>query len=286
MTAPFQVIVAHSVTERTPLPLGPRCDHAVAPAALRDFLEKRRDWDRPHWREARELLAGRGCERPSYLLSFDDGYRDFLTEALPILVETRTPCLLFAVPGLATGRARPFESVLAELVARRARIRVPGGAERDTGTLASKRQVYRDLYLGLRSRPAAWRRHALARCLEANGGAPGPGEREFLDADELRLLDRHPLVTLGAHGRSHQLLTSLSRDELRDEVQGSKRDLEELLGRAVDCFAYPYGAQGRRERSAVRRAGFGYAFTTRPEPVGPRARRLTIPRIDIRRSEA
>jgi peptidoglycan/xylan/chitin deacetylase (PgdA/CDA1 family) len=67
---------------------------------------------------------------------------------------------------------------------------------------------------------------------------------------------------LDAHSVTHPDLRKVSADRLRDEVAGSRRELQQSFGVPVDFFAYPYGRQNARVRAAVRRAGFLAATTT------------------------
>lgn len=83
------------------------------------------------------------------------------------------------------------------------------------------------------------------------------GARSMIGRDQLRLLaDRPDAVELGAHSVTHPHLDELSLSEMESEVSSSKRQLEQLLGRPVETFAYPYGAYDRRVREAVIAAGF------------------------------
>jgi peptidoglycan/xylan/chitin deacetylase (PgdA/CDA1 family) len=81
----------------------------------------------------------------------------------------------------------------------------------------------------------------------------------------VRMLTRRQLqslggaVEVGAHSRTHPRLDELARGRLRDEVQGSKADLEELLQQPTRSFAYPHGDHGRQVRQAVIDAGFDSA---------------------------
>ena len=67
-------------------------------------------------------------------------------------------------------------------------------------------------------------------------------------------------MTIGAHTLSHPILSLCSDEEARHEIQQSKNDLEQALGRQVWAFAYPFGnsaTMGEREvgtgaRSRVR----------------------------------
>ncbi len=69
-------------------------------------------------------------------------------------------------------------------------------------------------------------------------------------------------VQFGSHSRSHPQLTKLSGDALRDELVGSKKELEDRLGRPIDHFCYPYGDNDERVRAEVRKAGYQYAVIT------------------------
>jgi peptidoglycan/xylan/chitin deacetylase (PgdA/CDA1 family) len=67
-------------------------------------------------------------------------------------------------------------------------------------------------------------------------------------------------VEIGAHTRSHaDLGQCLSRDELVDEIVGSKQELEAALNCEVRYFAFPYGLHGNMSAAAFRvayEAGF------------------------------
>jgi peptidoglycan/xylan/chitin deacetylase (PgdA/CDA1 family) len=83
------------------------------------------------------------------------------------------------------------------------------------------------------------------------------GAAGMLTRGQLRSLGE--TVEVGAHSRRHPRLDELPVDRLRDEVHGSKADLEELLQRPVRSFAYPHGDHDRLVRQTVVDAGFGSA---------------------------
>ena len=62
-------------------------------------------------------------------------------------------------------------------------------------------------------------------------------------------------VEFGAHTRTHPALPGLSAEQLADEVEGSRADLEARLG-PIRHFAYPYGKVDRAAIEAVEAAGF------------------------------
>jgi peptidoglycan/xylan/chitin deacetylase (PgdA/CDA1 family) len=86
------------------------------------------------------------------------------------------------------------------------------------------------------------------------------GQDDWLDVDGLRALDAlGDLVEVGAHSVDHPRLDELSGVALEREVAGSKAYLEDVLGHAIDGFAYPHGAHDPRSRAAVVAAGYTHA---------------------------
>jgi peptidoglycan/xylan/chitin deacetylase (PgdA/CDA1 family) len=274
----LEVVVAHSVTDAPALPIGPATRYALSPERLGHLLADRARWCRRPYPACLEAPSDGASLR---VLTFDDGYRDFASHALPLLEATETPCLLFVVTGWADGGDGPLENRLAAMVAALERIRLPSGEERPLPDVEARARTYLELYLAARRDPPARRRARLDALARDNDVPVPPAAEAFLDWEEISALDRHPLVTIGAHSRSHPLLTTLPLDEAREEMDASRRVLQERLGHPVEAFSYPYGAHSFRLRRAVREAGFRHAFTTRPRPIGRRLRPFAIPRIDV-----
>lgn len=88
-------------------------------------------------------------------------------------------------------------------------------------------------------------------------------------------------MEVGAHTRSHVHLTQCSDSALRDEVAGSRAELEDILGAAVPQFCYPYGDHDDRVVEAVRDAGYEAATTTRRGRARGGSDRLRLPRIPV-----
>lgn len=77
----------------------------------------------------------------------------------------------------------------------------------------------------------------------------------YMNVDELTTLQRAGMV-VASHTRTHPNLTKASDSQLRDEVLGSRQDLQKMLGVSVDLFAYPYGSWDKRVAAAVQDAGY------------------------------
>ena len=90
----------------------------------------------------------------------------------------------------------------------------------------------------------------------------GDPPRPLLTWSAMRSLDGKGL-RFEPHSRSHPELPAVSLDRAREEIVGSKKRLEDELGREATAFSYPHGAFDDRVETLVREAGFPLAVTDR-----------------------
>jgi peptidoglycan/xylan/chitin deacetylase (PgdA/CDA1 family) len=102
----------------------------------------------------------------------------------------------------------------------------------------------------------------------------------LLSWDDVMLLDGAAL-RFEAHTVTHPDLRTLGDEQARDEIAGSKRELEERLGHAVDVFCYPAGLYGPRDVELVREAGFRFACSCEPGVNTPGTDPLQLRRIQV-----
>jgi peptidoglycan/xylan/chitin deacetylase (PgdA/CDA1 family) len=103
----------------------------------------------------------------------------------------------------------------------------------------------------------------LARLRAATGFEPErehePAEREALSTEEIRLM--RDSVEFASHTRFHPVLTTCTDEDCAAEIEGSRREIEALVGRPCEHFSYPNGDYGGRELALVKRAGYRSART-------------------------
>ena len=108
-----------------------------------------------------------------------------------------------------------------------------------------------------------------ATCFVVAGDIGVPSSWHESDMPPLPIMDRQQLkelssagIEIGAHTRTHKRLTRLNDAELIAELADSKKILEDVIGKEVVSFAYPYGDFDERIVAAVKLAGFKVACTT------------------------
>lgn len=105
------------------------------------------------------------------------------------------------------------------------------------------------------------------------------GTKRFMTRDEIRDIARRPGIEIGNHTRTHSDLGSeQSRGILEREIVGGKKDLEDLLGREVSSFSYPYGKFSVTSVDLVR-SSHACAVTVKPGVVWPDADPFLLNRV-------
>lgn len=106
------------------------------------------------------------------------------------------------------------------------------------------------------------------------------GAEGYLSSEGVVKLAGSGLVDIGAHTVTHPVLPALPAPARRLELTESKRALEELLGRQVRHFAFPFGRTSD-STELVRAAGYASACTTRPGVVHEGADPFRLPRLFV-----
>ena len=89
------------------------------------------------------------------------------------------------------------------------------------------------------------------------------GTEDYLTWDQISLM-RKKGIEFGAHTLTHPNLKLLNREKKREEIEGSKRVLEQKLGTKADFFCYPFGEYDAESARLVETAGYRAACSNRP----------------------
>ena len=224
-------------------------------------------------------------------LTFDDGYRDTIEHAYPILKEADMPFAVYVPTAFPDRLGELWWLVLEAVIARNERVGlVIDGENRsfDCRSVAAKRAVYKELYWWLRRRETEPEMHAVVRDLAARYQVD---IAEFcqdlcMSWQEIATLAADPLVTIGAHTVNHPMLSKLSENAVRAEMDLSRLVIEAALGLRPAHLSYPYGdpgSAGPREFAMAAALGFKTAVTTRPGVIfrAHAKRLLALPRVSL-----
>jgi peptidoglycan/xylan/chitin deacetylase (PgdA/CDA1 family) len=238
----------------------------------------------------RRMIEG-DFSRRFVCLTFDDGYRDTLQWAYPILKEAGAPFAVYVPTSFPDRLGELWWLVLEAVISRNNRIGLLiDGRDRkfDCRTVAEKRALYDELYWWLRARPTEKEMRSVVRLLAAfyHVDVAAFCEELCMSWPELAELAADPLVTIGAHTVNHPMLAKLTKEAARSEMDLSRSIIEAALAVRPAHLSYPIGdrlSAGPREFAIAADLGFATAVTTRPGVLFPEHNQCmtALPRISL-----
>jgi peptidoglycan/xylan/chitin deacetylase (PgdA/CDA1 family)/SAM-dependent methyltransferase len=286
----------------------------VKPRHFAEHLEVLRQHANPiRLEELTQALLGGNLLHRSVVVTFDDGYADNLYNAKPLLERYNIPATIFLTAGYIGQEDEGWWNELDRMF-------LQPGTLPGTLHLPVNRRIYRwDLGEATYYSPYFYQGHHSWRAWE---DAPGPRQalyrslydllypmaederravldellawagakpvartaHRFLSLEEAITLSRGGLIEVGAHTVTHPALSALPIASQRDEIRQSKDRLEEVMGRPVTSFAYPYGTQddyAAETVALVREAGFACACSAVEDTVGSSTDRFQLPRVFV-----
>ena len=226
-----------------------------------------------------DIASGRNKNgRGRVALTFDDGLRNNVEVAYPILRQLGLTATFFVCPGL-IGRgewlwnheARERLKTLSQPALAELASFVGGPAEVEafvewmkTLKIAARRRVEQTI----REATPAFK--------------PSPEQREQFDLagwEDLERMDPR-VVTIGSHTMTHPILTSLSAEETEAELRESRVTLEQQLERPVTVFCYPNGDLSETVVEHARRY-YRSAVTVDPGTINGNADAHRLPRYAV-----
>jgi peptidoglycan/xylan/chitin deacetylase (PgdA/CDA1 family) len=246
----------------------------VTPAFLEDVVRKlrRSRMDIVSVDEMHRRLVGHDFRRRFVCITIDDGYRDTLTWAYPILKRYQVPFALYIATSFPDRLGELWWLALEAVIARHDGIAlVLDGKDRTFAcrTVPEKRDLFAALYAWLRGRNTEEELRSVVRelCARYRVDIARFCTDLCMDWDEIATLADDPLVTIGAHTVNHVILQKVSDKAVRSEMDMSRAVIEASLGLRPEHLAYPVGdstAAGPREFRIAAELGFKTAVTTRP----------------------
>jgi len=223
---------------------------------------------------------------PRFLLTFDDGYPNWLRLGVPILEEFGVPALFFAsTHHVLSGEPFWFDRIILPIqsgrVSRLDLTRFGLGTYRFSDGPPERR--WEGIQRLLVDVKRVWTGRDLRPVLEhlASSASLVWDRARPLSATELTAMAaRGGTCHIGSHAHRHEILTGADPRTVLGDLAESRQQLEELTGVGVYDLAYPNGNVDETVVAAARQAGFERGFTTEARSIRlPATALYRLPRL-------
>lgn len=260
--------------------------------------------------ELTNRITNEQTDRPSIVITFDDGYLDNFLVAKPILEKYQLPAT-FYISSKHIGTEKGFWwdelaiiCLKTVVLPQTLHLDIAGsafdfflGEETDLSASLSQRyetwsaygaipglraKLYLALWEALSPLPYTQQQQVLTKLKEWAGMPPSVNIGEpCMSENQLHTLSVNPLFTIGGHTVTHPALAYHTRALQRQEIATNKQYLETLTGLPVNTFSYPSNSFTEETIEVVKELNFKTAFTTAAQPVNNRKDVFHIGRFQV-----
>jgi peptidoglycan/xylan/chitin deacetylase (PgdA/CDA1 family) len=160
------------------------------------------------------------------LITFDDGYKDNLDYAYPILKEFNVPAVIYVITKFINNKFYPWWIKLDYFI-------------RNNRSLKYKKKkfkLFKNIFLhGDQLTIDKQLSFFIKKKNKIN-------DQIFLNHKEVKHLSEQKLITIGSHSHSHYNFSKLKENQALNEFKISKSVLEKIIKKKIRHFSYPYGA--------------------------------------------
>lgn len=215
-------------------------------------------------------------------ITFDDGYANNFTVAMPILRERALAATVFVAPAYLNGGRMFNDTVLEALRGAPVTFDLSNfgmGRVKLTNMTARIHAAHAIIDKFKYLSPAV--RDQCAALLAETAGCTLPANLMMTDAQVAEMARNG--IEIGAHTMTHPILAQIDETKAKEEIVQGKQRLEVITGTQIVSFAYPNGRPNRdytlNHVDIIRNAGFELAVSTSWGAASQKSDPFQVPRI-------
>lgn len=239
------------------------------------------------------ILEGKKSKKPKLAITFDDGWKDNVALAYPILLKHKTPATIFlSTDYIGENRGFWWQSVSNKLWEN------PNTIHEDslqtalnqysisfnknllnTNKTHSKSLLILEFIDQLKDIEPK-QLHQLADTFFYDN------EPDAMTWNDVNFLERSGLIRFAPHGAQHYILTQLSKKEYTEDIIRAHHTIHKHCQHPLKVFCYPNGNNNADIQNILVELGYTHAFTTRPGLINIHQDNYNLPRIDVSQKAA
>jgi peptidoglycan/xylan/chitin deacetylase (PgdA/CDA1 family) len=228
-------------------------------------------------------------DRPLACITFDDGFKDNLKYALPILEKYKCPASFYIVTSCVDSGLPTWQHLYQNLFenTQKQSLVIDSkalGAEINKKFSGKEERIAfgKELFTRLKTLPAFEVDKILESIMQSFSDVPTPEGMIMTWADLKQLCSAG--YTIGSHTHTHPFLPSMIDDtRLKHELVHSAERIKEVCGKLPQTIAYPLGITNEKVMKMAKEAGYKYGLTVEQRSYSPATdtNLMAIPRVDI-----
>lgn len=206
----------------------------------RDIFSKQLDYLKSNYniidiQTLKESISNREKKLPDYplLISFDDGDKNTLENALPVLIEHQTSSCIFVVTEYMNSETGFWWEMIKE---------------------NEKDKSFKEIRKIINYLKAIKNSERLKRL-----DTYSPVEEEQLNTADLHLMKKNKMF-VGNHSHTHPMFDQCTKSEIQKELDSSKQLFQKWDIQGFDTFAYPNGSWNKLSENILKENGIKLAF--------------------------
>lgn len=203
-------------------------------------------------------------ERPFVTFTIDDGYLNNYTNAYPIFKRHNIPFTIFVATDFIDRKAILWWDTIEELILANDSITTSDGIVYSCETFQQRWDTFRILrekILGFNQEKLLEQLNQLFSNYHIDWFEPI--RNQAMSWEQISIISKDPLCTIGGHTVSHLALNQVSVDRFNQEIGECIAKLKSATGRDIKHFAFPYGSKneiGDREIGLIQKFKFKTVF--------------------------
>jgi peptidoglycan/xylan/chitin deacetylase (PgdA/CDA1 family) len=267
------ILMLHRVAPFEKDRLSPNENMKVSPEFLETFIElsRKKSYTFISLDELYEILVKRKKTSKLLVLTFDDGYKDNYEIAYPLLKSKNVPFTIYITTSFLSRSAILWWYLIEHIILENDYIELLDGEKYSCKDFKEKEITF----LKIREKIIKSGNIDIIKTLKNLFSKYDIDwisinkmicEKLCLSVKDIKKLSQDTLVTIGSHTKNHYPLSRLPKDKVYEEITIANKELEQLIHKKIEHFAYPFGSHieaGEREFNIVKEIGFKTAATTR-----------------------
>lgn len=205
-----------------------------------------------------EVMSEAPLKQPAVSIVCDDGFADNLYNAVPIFQELDIPYCIYLPIGFVMRKYVSLEA-MAEYMFHHSNWKCKG-VTRGSTKIKDREALEMAVNTARNAKTLQEIQNAKVSFMDENNtDLRQEMDHLYLNEEQVKKMTLDPLCTFGVHANHHAQMRRMTKDELLHNTRDAKHLLEDITGKPMKHFAYPFGGFASnyiREFDAVKFAGY------------------------------